>query len=128
MSGPLLISAQVGNGCIGNTVGGCGDVSGIKIHMDFYHGHALFPDALYDTLVANCYFSDPFIEPCRSLLHDIAAIIGRVNIYDIYEPCDPYGSSNGQSRARNVLKEVLEGSLGKGSYQGPDECISDSTV
>ena len=28
---------------------------------------------------------------------------------------------------RNVLKEVLEGSLGKGSYQGPDECISDST-
>ena len=29
---------------------------------------------------------------------------------------------------RNVLKEVLEGSLGKGSYQGHDECISDSTV
>ena len=28
---------------------------------------------------------------------------------------------------RNILKEAVEGYFGKGSYQGPDECISDST-
>ena len=35
---------QVGNGCVGNEVGGCGHETGLKIHIDFYHGHALFPD------------------------------------------------------------------------------------
>ena len=34
----------MGNGCVGNEVGGCGAVSAIKIHVDFYHYHALFPD------------------------------------------------------------------------------------
>ena len=32
---------KVGNGCIGNSVGAC-SVQGMKIHIDFYHGHGLF--------------------------------------------------------------------------------------
>ena len=38
------VGVQVGNGCVGNSVGGCGGQTGLKIHVDFYHGHALFPD------------------------------------------------------------------------------------
>ena len=34
----------MGNGCVGNEVGGCGHETGLKIHVDFYHDHALFPD------------------------------------------------------------------------------------
>ena len=29
---------------MGNQVGGCGHETGLKIHVDFYHGHALFSD------------------------------------------------------------------------------------
>ena len=39
-----MLIFQVGNGCVGNEVGGCGHMTGIKIHVEFYHGHALFPD------------------------------------------------------------------------------------
>ena len=39
-----VFSVQVGNGCVGNKVGGCGHETGIKIHVEFYHGHALFPE------------------------------------------------------------------------------------
>ena len=35
--------SQVGNGCVGNEVGGCGTVTAIKIHVDFYYWHALVP-------------------------------------------------------------------------------------
>ena len=41
----VLAYMQVGNGCVGNEVGGCGRVSAIKIHVDFFHWHALFPQA-----------------------------------------------------------------------------------
>ena len=34
---------QVGNGCVGNLVGGCGSVTGVKIHVDYFHTHALYP-------------------------------------------------------------------------------------
>jgi len=33
---------MIGNGCIGNKIGGCADEEGLKIHVDFYHEHGLF--------------------------------------------------------------------------------------
>ena len=68
------VYTQVGNGCVGNEVGGCGHETGLKIHIDFYHGHALFQDvscdefikflitnilymqALYDKIISTCDF------------------------------------------------------------------------
>ena len=40
----LCICTQVGNGCIGNEVGACGSRDSLRIHVNFYHYHALFPD------------------------------------------------------------------------------------
>ena len=53
-------TAQVGNGCVGNEVGGCGRQTGMKIHIDFYHGHALFPDVRLCHGVACCRGSDNY--------------------------------------------------------------------
>jgi len=93
--------------------------------VDFYHGHALFSDALYDQMVQTCDdFKTPPSEQCADLVNEMSKEIGRVNIYDIYTPCFnnlPPGSTF--SRARNPVKELV---LTKASdYFGPDECIDD---
>ena len=46
-----MILPQVGNGCVGNEVGGCGSISGLKIQTEFYHGHALISDVSRELLV-----------------------------------------------------------------------------
>lgn len=51
----IIFIIQVGNGCVGNEVGGCGHETGLKIHVEFYHGHALFSDV--STARLNCQTS-----------------------------------------------------------------------
>lgn len=113
---------MVGNGCVGNEVGGCGHETGLKIHVEFYRGHALFPNALYEEMLKECGdFMDPK-ERCTELLNEMSREIGKVNIYDIYQPCfaDMGTSAN---RARNPLKNLLLKNVGE--YTGPDGCIDD---
>ena len=49
----FMISTQVGNGCIGNKVGSCGHEVGLKIHMEFYHNHALISEARIGIIIVD---------------------------------------------------------------------------
>ena len=40
----LKFILQVGNGVLGNDVEKYGNESGLKLSVEFYHGHALFSD------------------------------------------------------------------------------------
>jgi serine carboxypeptidase-like clade 1 len=112
---------MVGNGCVGNKVGGCGEQTSLKIHVDFFHFHALFPDALYEDMLKECGdFMDPN-DKCIGLIEEMSNEIGKVNIYDIYAPC--YESMATANRASNPLKDVLLKRFGR--YSGPDGCIDD---
>ena len=150
---------QVGNGCIGSAVGGCGDNSGVKIHVDFYYSHALISDVRctpLDQLINHHTVSPPPSSTCTTrlyqhailiirmserasshlwspltpltptlsslithhptyplhsqphlsrplcliLLEEMAIAIGRVNVYNIYTSCDPYGHGDSSSRAK----------------------------
>ncbi|KAL5463745.1 hypothetical protein EMCRGX_G032672 [Ephydatia muelleri] len=98
---------MVGNGCIGSAVGGCGDNSGVKIHVDFYYSHALISDHLYNKIVSTCNFDHPHEPLCLILLEEMAIAIGRVNVYNIYTSCDPYGHGDSSSRANKAYRTLI---------------------
>lgn len=75
--------SQVGNGCIGNEVGGCGSGTSLRIHVEFYHNHGLFPDVLYKKMIMTCgsdfktlrYYVNPV-----SISHCTVYILSKVHV------------------------------------------------
>lgn len=73
----FFVFVQVGNGCIGSAVGGCGDDSGVKIHVDFYYSHALISDVRCCTTgpTVNQPLSPPSSSACTTRLCQRAILI-----------------------------------------------------
>jgi serine carboxypeptidase-like clade I len=82
----------VGNGCIGNAAGHCGnDPTGLSNYHDVmqWRGHGLLPETTYDAIMTACDWPAPSLE-CDALLALASLQIGNLDVYDIYNTCsDP---------------------------------------
>lgn len=82
-----LKGVMVGNGCIGNAAGVCGnDPQGPMWNIEQWKGHALISPGLYNKIMATCNFTAlPFSSQCNSLLTQAQKMVGPINIYDVYQ-------------------------------------------
>ena len=84
----------VGNGCVGNKVGGCGvSPQSIPIAIKFLFGHGIMSEKLYDQLLEACgpSLNKTATTACSKLIHSYMNLTNGINVYNIYEPCIPSG-------------------------------------
>jgi len=79
----------IGDGCWGNTVGTCAFSSGdaLRISTNFYHGHAMISEALYQQLIAACGNFSTISSQCQTLVTQMNNEIGSFDVYNIYDEC-----------------------------------------
>jgi carboxypeptidase C (cathepsin A) len=80
----------VGNGCIGNEAGHCGnDPTGLNDYHDIqiWRGHALVSETNYDNIMKNCVWDNQNAK-CEQELQAAANAIGDIDIYYLYNTCD----------------------------------------
>jgi serine carboxypeptidase-like clade I len=97
-----LIGSAIGNGCWGNTVGTCDFYSpeAIEIQVEFYHGHGMYSDALYQEIKSSCGSFDSLSARCMEKVSKIPAEVGKFNVYDIYDEC-------GKDQRRRLSKDTV---------------------
>jgi len=80
-AGISVTGAAIGNGCWGNTVGTCDFSSGesLQIQVEFYHGHGMYSDALYDEINDACGDFDKVGVRCAAKLSQMAVQVGSFN-------------------------------------------------
>jgi carboxypeptidase C (cathepsin A) len=78
----------IGNGCWGNQVGMCGHGGDpMRISMNFYYGHALFPERLYDNITRDCGDFSNVSAACQADINQMNTAIGSFDVYNIYDTC-----------------------------------------
>ena len=91
-TGPIinLKGIMVGNGCIGNAAGHCGNDPLNNLHdVTTLRGHGLISQALYDSIIKECNWDFPSLV-CDALVADAELLSGFVDVYDLYNTCpDP---------------------------------------
>ena len=82
----------VGNGCIGNAAGHCGnDPTGLSDYHDIqiWRGHGLISEVTYDACLKECEWANES-PACQSNLQKAANEIGDIDVYYLYNTCpDP---------------------------------------
>ena len=75
-----LRGIMVGNGCIGNAAGHCGDDALNDLHdVQTFRGHGLISDALYQNIIATCNWAAPSLA-CDLLLAEAEDGIREVSV------------------------------------------------
>jgi len=84
-----LKGVAIGDGCWGNTVGTCAFSSGdaMRISANFYHGHALLSETLWNSIVASCGDFSKISAACEQDLAQMNVEIGSFDVYNIYDEC-----------------------------------------
>lgn len=84
-----LIGSAIGNGCWGNTVGTCdfSSAESIGIQVEFYHGHGMYSDVLYQEIKAACGSFEDLSVRCLNKVAKIPSEVGRFDVYNIYDEC-----------------------------------------
>jgi len=83
-----LKGAAIGDGCWGNDVGTCGFANeAMDIAVQFYNGHAMFPQSYYTAVMAACGNFTVLSAECNTLLNKLDDYIGNFYIYNIYDTC-----------------------------------------
>lgn len=78
----------VGNGCIGNSVGTCGnDNDADRIAIDNFFGHDMISQPLYAAIQAACGNFSVESQQCQNLIEEAENNVGNINIYDVYDDC-----------------------------------------
>ncbi|XP_065842576.1 uncharacterized protein [Oscarella lobularis] len=79
----------VGNGCVGNKVGGCGDSEqSVPIKIKFVYGHGLISEGIFSELQDRCGLKLNEIGVyCKEMLETVDVRTNFINVYDIYAPC-----------------------------------------
>ena len=80
---------MVGNGCIGEAAGVCGNAAGSeRFHISEQAGHGLISPPTYDAIIAAC---GPMFNvsggACNTAIRAASTEVGNVNTYDIYGNC-----------------------------------------
>lgn len=80
-SGITVAGAAIGNGCWGNTVGTCDFYSGesLQIQVEFYHGHGMYSNTLYDEINDACDDFSTIGIRCANKLSEMATQVGAFN-------------------------------------------------
>ncbi len=111
----------VGNGCIGNAAGHCGnDPTGLNDYHDIqiWRGHALVSETNYDAIMKNCDWPNENAK-CEQELQNAANAIGDIDVYYLYNTCDdpaltrgapiPSGSMLDRVRKARQARRVARG-------------------
>ena len=85
-----LKGIMVGNGCIGNAAGHCGEDALNDLHdVQTFRGHGLISDPLYQEIISTCNWTSPS-HACDLLLGEAELLTLGVDVYDLYNQCpDP---------------------------------------
>lgn len=109
--GPILKGIAVGNGCSGNGIGACSDTcESIKFHMEFLLGLSYISADMKLKIAQNCNWDSCMRQPlndsasaissdCWQLLEDANALLGAVNIYNVYSACTFGGCASSTANA-----------------------------
>jgi len=82
----------IGNGCWGNAVGMCGKGGDpMQISMNFFYGHALFSERLYNNITRDCGDFSTISAACQADINAMNNAVGSYYVYNIYDTC---GSDN----------------------------------
>jgi len=92
----------VGNGCWGNAVGYCGrGADPMRIQTQFFYGHALFSERLYNNITRDCGDFSNISSACQADMTAMSNAVGSYYVYNIYDTCgsdhyfDDYYSQDG---------------------------------
>jgi len=79
----------IGDGCWGNTVGTCAFSSGdaMRISTNFYHGHAMISETIYQQIIATCGDFSTVTSQCQTLISQMNSEIGSFDVYNVYDEC-----------------------------------------
>jgi len=78
----------IGNGCWGNSVGTCGHGGdSTRIITQFFYGHALFSERLYDNLTRDCGNFSTISSACQADIDAMNSEVGSYYTYNIYDNC-----------------------------------------
>jgi hypothetical protein len=85
-----LHGIMVGNGCIGNNAGHCGNDALNDYHdVLTFRGHGLISQKLFDTILKECDWNAPSLI-CDALLLEANLLTAGLDVYDLYNTCsDP---------------------------------------
>ena len=88
-----LKGIAVGDGCIGNSVGTCGDgPDSLQIEFDLFYGHGMISRADYEHVYALCGNWINISDQCESAAGNAMNNVGNINIYDVYDTCPGFSS------------------------------------
>ena len=96
-----LKGIAVGDGCIGNSVGTCGDgPDSLQIEVDLFYGHGMISQPTYDDINALCKNWIGISRACERAANDAINSVGDINIYDVYDTCP--GFVSGKASRKNA--------------------------
>jgi len=83
-----LKGIAVGDGCIGNSVGTCGNgPDRTQILLDFFYGHGMVARSTYDQINTVC---GDWIDPpadCLRAANQATRSVGSIDVYNVYDTC-----------------------------------------
>jgi len=84
-----LKGLAIGDGCWGNSVGTCAFGSGdaLRISTNFYHGHAMVSETLFQQIITACGDFSKISTQCNTLLTQMNNELGSFDVYNIYDEC-----------------------------------------
>jgi hypothetical protein len=91
----------VGNGCLGNVAGHCGnDPTGLNDYHDVlqWKGHGLISETAYDAIVKACPDWANEDQKCSDALNTAANAIGDIDVYFLYNSCPDPADINAAKR------------------------------
>lgn len=112
----------VGNGCIGNQAGHCGnDPTGLNDYHDImeWRGHGLISETTYDLIMKVCDWPNES-QQCQNALNNAANEVGNIDVYYLYNTCPnpasqlsraraPFGSKGMLARVEKIQQEKNKG-------------------
>jgi carboxypeptidase C (cathepsin A) len=118
----------VGNGCIGNQAGHCGnDPTGLNDYHDIqiWRGHALVSETNYDNIMKNCDWPNQSAK-CDAELQAAANAIGDIDVYYLYNTCDDPVMARGAPVPRgSMLARVQKARRERRIARGEDPLSTD---
>ena len=99
-----LKGIAVGDGCIGNSVGTCGDgPDGLQIEFDLFYGHGMISQTAKESVYALCGNWIDISQDCENAAYNAIGNVGNINIYDVYDTCPGFSSSSLRKKSHPAL-------------------------
>ena len=135
-TGAKLKGIAVGNGCTGTEIGVCGGERTKYDAQFFAQSTAMLGSELQTKLNTNCDWEKPKVisQLCQAAIDEMAPLLNRINIYNVYGECIS-GTSSSSSSSTLSTEIQTDGTLqtqkapvshhspSLNGINGPDACI-----